>query len=68
MELLQKWLDVIFEYASPKQGEYIKNENLLEEIRDYGLHILKDHENIKRFWIEGNQSVKMFQVYFLKPE
>ena len=46
----------------------IKNENLLEEIRDYGLKILKDHENIKRFWIEGNQSVKMFQVYFLKPE
>jgi hypothetical protein len=41
---------------------------LLEEIRDYGLQILKDHENIKRFWIEGNQSVKMFQVYFLKPE
>ena len=68
MELLQKWLDVIFEYASPKQGENIKNENLLEEIRDYGLQILKDHENIKRFWIEGNQSVKMFQVYFLKPE
>lgn len=55
MELLQKWLDLVYVYESSKR---IKDDQLIEEVQQIGLQILKDKLNIQRFWEKGN--LKMF--------
>lgn len=64
MELLQKWLDILFEFESQKKNP---NDDLLQEIQSYGVLILKDKLNISRVWKQGYQSLKMFKQYFDEP-
>jgi hypothetical protein len=52
-QLLQRWLDTFFTWQDGLKPEEGRNSQMIEEIRERGLLILKDRQNIARFWEEG---------------
>jgi hypothetical protein len=52
-QLLQRWLDTLFTWQDGLKPEEGRDSQMIEEIRERGLLILKDRQNIERFWKEG---------------
>jgi len=52
-QLLQRWLDTLFKWQDGLKPEEGRDLQMIEEIRERGLLILKDRQNIARFWNEG---------------
>jgi hypothetical protein len=53
-QLLQRWLDTLFTWQDGLKPEEGRDSQMIEEIRERGLLILKDRQNIARFWKEGD--------------
>jgi hypothetical protein len=53
-QLLQRWLDTLFTWQDGLKPEEGRDLQMIEEIRERGLLILKDRQNIARFWKEGD--------------
>lgn len=67
-QLLQRWLDALFTWQDGlKQGEG-RDSQMIEEIRRLGLLILKDRQNIEKFWKAGIESLQMFKEFFNNPK
>ena len=52
-QLMQRWLDTLFTWQDGLKPEEGRDSQMIEEIRERGLVILKDRKILERFWKEG---------------
>ena len=52
-QLMQRWLDTLFTWQDGLKPEEGRDSQMIEDIRERGLVILKDRKILERFWKEG---------------